>query len=205
MRRIFSRFSFIPTAVVASIVTGLVFFGLSGQSGQNVDQSPVILKEIQELGQLRTVSQHVSRVYDYETHRSPSGWSVSIPFAREIVAASTSNKVLISAEADVQAGVDLSLARVVGDEKQYTIFLPEPLVYEPVVRFKVHNQKRGLFWKDLNITSKAQEGFAEVAEQSSIEGGILEVAKSNAHSQISGLLNEIGHKNIKIVFTANNG
>ena len=200
VRKVQNRFKTFVVTTIASVVAIGFVIGFNQNRAISHDTSPLILKEIQELGELRTVSHRVARVYEYETHRDAQGWTAAIPFANEIVAATTSNKVLLSAEADVQAGVDLSKARVVKSRMGTTIFLPEPQIYEPVVSFTVHNEKKGMLWKDINITGKAQREFSQVVKSSSRDSGILETAKSRTETLVSELAGKLGSQDISIVF-----
>lgn len=184
-------------------VTLLAVFGLSGRVAKT-DQTPMILEEVRRLGQLRTVSQRVNQVYDYETHRTPEGWAAHVPLVQEVVAATTSNRVLVRAVADVEAGVDLSRARVVREGGGTTIILPEAEVYEPVVKMQVFDQKDGLFWRDLNIGGKAESAFAERSVAGCVKDGILVTARENAANQLREVLKPLTNEPIAVRFEVKN-
>lgn len=178
-----------------------VFVGsLLPKAERGVSEGPLLLKEVQDLGELRAVSHRVSRVFEHETHRDVEGWGAHVPLAKQVVAATTSNKVLVSADADVQAGVDLSQAKLVERGSEWTLVLPDVQVYEPVVKVRVHGQKDGLFWRDLNIVGKAQEAFADEVVTASDRAGIRERAETNIRAQMQDLLGGMTEKPVSVTF-----
>ncbi len=163
-------------------------------------QGPILLQEVRDLGELRAVSHHVSRVFEHETHREPEGWAMNVPLARQVVAATTRNKVLVSAEGDVQAGVDLSQAELTEGPNEWTVRVPAVTVFEPVVKVFVHGQRDGLFWRDLNIVGKAEEDVSNDMVEASLQAGIRERAEKNISAQLKGLFAPMTEKPVRVVF-----
>lgn len=204
MRRIESPRRWKLWFVLGAIAVFAFFFNLIlPKPGPTVPVGPVVLKEVRDLGELRTVSHHASRVFEYESHRQPEGWSEHVPFAREVLAAATSNKVLVSAEGDIQAGVDLTRAEVKETANSIEISLPAVEVFEPVVKLQVHNQKDGVFWRDLNIVGKAEEEVAGDMIAAAKSAGIQERAEKNVEETLSNLVEGISDKPVKVTFSPN--
>ena len=161
---------------------------------------PILLKEVRDLGELHTVANHYSRVFSFESSKEVEGWASNIPMARQVVNAATRNKVLVTAEGEVEAGIDLSKAEISPNVNGWTVTLPDPKVYDPNVELTVHGQKDGLFWRDLNVVNKARTKAGNDMVQAGIDNGILVKAKENAVSQVSNLLKGMTEKEIKVVF-----
>jgi hypothetical protein len=141
---------------------------------------PLILSKVQALGELRTARYSYQHVFEQTSSREPQDWARMIPGASSLVVASTRNTALASATAQVDAGVDLSKAKLDGQ----TIVLPEPSIYRPLVDLKLHQVRPGTFWRDDNMALRATEAMRLRVTQAARKQGIAEEAKRNALAAI---------------------
>ncbi|CAN5560644.1 hypothetical protein BH11ARM2_BH11ARM2_25000 [soil metagenome] len=173
-------------ATIAALGVGLL---LGGRFATRSDEStpwagPLVLERVKALGDLHTVNHTYQRVFEYETAQDADGMWSAIPAASEIVHAATRNTALVSATGSVEAGVDLTKAHWEGQ----TLVLPTPKMYEPNVQLHVHDEKTGLFWRDVNLAPKATESARVEFRSAAIRSGILKTAQENAEKQVRALV-----------------
>jgi hypothetical protein len=148
---------------------------------------PMLLKRVQALGELHTASYSYENVFEHRTHLQPRGLLAAFPGVGSLTEAATRNAALVSTDGTVEAGIDLSRARIDANR----IVLPRARMYEPQVHAKLHQVKRSPFWRDenlaLNAVSDAKERMAGAAR----EQGILADAEKNAIEQVKRLAPQV--------------
>jgi hypothetical protein len=145
---------------------------------------PLILRQVQSLGELHTARYAYENVYEHHTHLRPQGVLAVFPGASSIALAATRNSALVSADGTVEAGVDLSQARIEANQ----IVLPRARMYEPQVHAKLHQVRRGMFWRDENLALDAVGDAKERMAGAAREQGILSEAEKNAVAQVRRLV-----------------
>lgn len=151
---------------------------------REVFPAPMLLKQVQAMGDLHTASYAYENVYTHQTYVRPRGVLASFPGAEEVARATTRNVALVSADGTVEAGVDLKQARLEGKR----IVLPHARIYEPQVHAQLHDVKRGLFWRDEGLAYGALNDAKERMAGAAREGGILAEAEKNAVGEVRRLV-----------------
>jgi hypothetical protein len=162
--------------------------------------APPILERVQAIGNLHTARYTYQNVFEHQTSLKPAGWATYVPGATGMVHASTRNTALLSAQAVVEAGVDLSQAQVeptLGGRSR--LILPRAQVYTPNVEAKVHNSRAGFFWYDRNLSLDAVRSLKLRIREAAVRQGIREEAEKNAEKQLKALVPEI-ETSYEIVF-----
>jgi hypothetical protein len=145
---------------------------------------PLLLQKVQALGELHTARYTYQHVFEQQTSRKPQEWAQAVPMVASLVRASTTNSGLVSATAQVEAGVDLSQAKLEGS----TLIVPKPHVYRPAVEARMHEVRRGLLWRDDNLALTAVGAMETRVRTAAVEQGILTEAEKNARKQLQTLL-----------------
>lgn len=161
---------------------------------------PLILKEVREMGELHLVAHEYEHVMEHETHREAAGWAKSVPGVSDLVAASTRNRGLVTVRGTVEAGIDLSQAYGSTRGDLVVLHVPEPVLYAPNVTTRVHSQKRGLFWRDVNFATDAESTAGKNFLTASQERGILEAARKQAVRTLESLVLETGGGRVVVEF-----
>lgn len=188
---------------VAVLAGGLWFvsqFVGSINGSRSVVQVAPLLEKVQALGELHAVKYTYRDVHEYETSREPTGVLASLPGGAELVQASTRNTALMSFTGTVEAGVDLSQAKIEKSAAGVTVKLPAPEVYPANVSADVHELKRGLFWRDQGIATEAIEDAKVRFRATSIRQGILKEARANIEKQVSELAGDLAGTKVAVVF-----
>ncbi|MCW5939595.1 MAG: DUF4230 domain-containing protein [Fimbriimonadaceae bacterium] len=147
----------------------------------------VILKEVQTLGELRTVRHTYRDVLRCATSREPADWAAPIPGAAGVVRTLTKNDAIVTYLAEVDAGVDLTRAKLVEEASGPVIVLPRAQIYPPRVKVRIEWRNTGLFWRDENLAAAAQRE-AEAKVTNAAEGSrIIERAESEVRDRLSQL------------------
>ena len=169
--------------------------------------SAPLVKEIQQLGNLHTVRYNVHDVLEHQRAIEPEGWVSSLPGAKSLYDFATMNKVLVTAEGGVEAGLDLSkvteenVSRIVTpDGTRFRIKLPRAQVYAPEVHVKVMDRKSGIFWSDENIVPDVTEIAATRFREAALKSNILATAETNALQRLCKMQSLIGAGNVEFYF-----
>jgi hypothetical protein len=148
-----------------------------------VDDVPLIVRSVKELGFLQTAEMNLSDAFQFATNKSAEGPVASVPGMNELVRSATLNSVWVQASGKVTAGVDLSKAQIRIDRDTVHVQLPHLEVQSPSVELKLLNDKKGLFWRDDEILLKAireaRRRFAASSDQLGIERTAFEGASRN--------------------------
>lgn len=157
------------------------------------EQKPDILA-LREMGDLATVEYTVTKIIKANDNRT--WYKIG------------DRKILMSCEARIKAGVDLSAINrnnFAIDGKNVTLTLPPPKIISlniPPENIKVEYEEVNIF-RDPYKTGE-RDALAAQAEQqirNSIDSlGILNQAKANTSLFVSKFLNQLGYENIRIVW-----
>lgn len=175
------------------------FIGSIGGSRTVVRVAP-LLERVQALGELHAVKYTYRDVHEFETTREPEGVLASLPGGTEVVHATTRNTALMSFTGTVEAGVDLSKAKVERSATGITLKLPAPKVFPANVVADVHEVKRGLFWRDQAIAARAIEDAKARFRETSVRQGILNDAKTNIRKQVAQLAGDLSGTPVRVAF-----
>lgn len=145
---------------------------------------PMLLKQVQSLGELHTASYSYENVFEHKTHIEPRGMLAALPGAASVAEFATKNSALVSADGTVEAGVDLAKAKVDANR----IVLPHARIYEPQVHTRMHQVRRSPFWRDENLALDALSDVKARMAGAAREGGILRDAEKNAVAQVEKLV-----------------
>ncbi|MEZ0324934.1 MAG: DUF4230 domain-containing protein [Fimbriimonas sp.] len=167
---------------------------------QQVVPMPLILQKVQALGELHTARYTYQHVFEQTSSRTPEDWTNYVPGAPSLIRASTQNSALVSATAEVEAGVDLSRASVRDEGGVKVLVLPRPHVYRPKVDARVNNARPGVFWRDNNLALKAVNSMEVRVRQAALTQGIVAEAEKNALKSVSALVADLGPSGPRIVF-----
>jgi hypothetical protein len=177
----------VVVGVAAVFAVGMWFGGIRRASDGVARETvplPMLLKEVQALGELHTASYSYENVYTHRTHAEPQGLLAAMPGAGQIARLTTTNEALVSADGTVEAGVDLAKAQI----ESGRIVLPRARMYEPQVHARFHQVKRGLLWRDEDLAFGAIRDAKERMAGAAREGGILAEAEKNAVDQVRRLV-----------------
>lgn len=187
--------------IVALLFLGAMFgIGISNPGRSTGSTTPLILSQVRNMGELRTVSHSYSQVFEHETAIDPEGWAANIPFAKQAVNAATRNRALVSVNGEVHAGIDLSKAQIRENWQGIHVRLPRATVYPPAVTARMHSQKDGMLWRDINIGYKAEQEAAKRMEDASRNKGILSDAEKQATKIIRELVKPMTEKKVIVEF-----
>jgi hypothetical protein len=117
----------------------------------------------------------------------------------------TKDRILLRANADVLAGIDLSVTKaenVQTNGDSVTITLPAPALVSKDITYQVYDRQQGWFAatnKDLQSAAEAQ-ARADIV-RTACEKGILHEAQMNAESALRSFLLNLGFKQVSFVAT----
>lgn len=178
---------------------------LSGgnRSSSEVVQTPLLLEATKRLGQLRTARHEFSRILEVESHREPQDWARYVPGAASLVTASTRNTGLIRTQGYVEAGVDLSKAKITREAHAYVVQIPSSQIMGVEAKAWVVHRKPGMFWNDDNLSARGVEQARREYRAASEQKGILKQADEEAKARLQALLGEIADQPVQIEFLPN--
>jgi len=175
-------------------------FGGFHQTAPAEPQVAPLLEQVQALGDLHAVKYTYRDVHEFQTTEEPSDWLAAVPGSVDVVHAATQNTALMSYTGAVEAGVDLSKAKIVRSSKGICVRLPDPKVYPPNVSAQVHDLHRGWIWHDISIVPSAIEDAKLRFRTASLKQGILDEAKKNVRARILTLSHGFSNLPVTISF-----
>ena len=184
---------------VALVATAYAAFLLGGK-GHEPQTTPLIAERLQSIGELHLVAANFQGVIDHTTSQEAADWAKPIPFADQIVRSATANHGLVEVRGRVDAGIDLTQAKVTTTDRQITVYLPEPTIYEPNVDATVHGQKAGLFYRDENFGLKARRAAAQQMKSSTDNANTMRLAREKAAQTIKSLVLPVDGRPVVCVF-----
>jgi hypothetical protein len=177
--------------------TGLGLFhlisNLRGERTQiNVDQ-PTVVRQIQQLQRLETVSYTMDKIISGEHDNA---------YLPKFLAG---DRLLLVVHGEVVAGINLAGVQpsdVIIQGQKISIHLPTAEVFGTRIdnaRTKVYSRDTGLFSSpDPNLESEVREEAERQLLQAALQDGILKTAADNARSTISGMLKGFGFHEVDI-------
>jgi hypothetical protein len=182
---------------LVSLSTGLGLFhfisSLRGARTQiNVDQ-PTVVRQIQQLQRLETVSYTMDKIISGEHGNS---------YLPKFLAG---DRLLLVVHGEVVAGINLAGVQpgdVLIQGQKISIHLPAAEVFSTRIdnaRTKVYSRDTGLFSSpDPNLESEVREEAERQLLQAALQDGILKTAADNARTTVSGMLKGFGFHEVDI-------
>jgi hypothetical protein len=163
-----------------------------GQTRINVDQ-PTVVRQIQQLQRLETVSYTVDKIISGERTNA---------YLPKFLAG---DRLLLMVHGEVVAGIDLGSLQpgdVLVQGQKVSIHLPVAEVFSTRIdnaRTKVYSRDTGLFSSsDPNLESEVREEAERQLHQAALQDGILKTAADNGRSTILGMLKGLGFHEVNI-------
>jgi hypothetical protein len=159
--------------------------------GRTVVTRETVVQGIQSISQLATAKYTIQTIVEIEDQ----GFFGPL----------TSDRILLRANADVLAGIDLGAIdaeQVRTNGESVAIVLPPPMLVSKDITYQVYDRQRGWFAatnKDLQSAAEAQARADIVA--TACEKGILKEAQANAESSLRVFLLNMGFKQISFTAT----
>ena len=187
----------ILTGVLVWLSTGLgllhLISVLRGSPTQfNVDQ-PTVVRQIQQLQRLETVSYTADKIISGEHANA---------FLPNFLAG---DRLLLVVHGEVVGGInlaDLQPGDVEIQGQKVSIHLPQAEVLSTRIdnaKTRVYSRDTGLFSSpDPNLESEVREEAERELQQAALQDGILKTAAENARSTISGMLKGLGFREVDI-------
>src|SRR5580700_537164 len=193
------RMKWAACGVVAGVLLAVIFFLfsrniLSEAPAVRTLNASVVVHEIQRLNELVSVKYTVQKVVGLEEKKVPLG----------------SEKLLLFVQAEVLAGIDLSVLAP-GDvkmlsDKRVRIALPPPKIVHIVIDDKETKvwDRRITWWTpwvpfNPDLERQARLAASDAIERAAIDMGILDQARRNAEAGIRSLLETLGIKSVTVV------
>lgn len=163
-----------------------------GRSQINVDQ-PTVVRQIQQLQRLETVSYTMDKIISGEHANA---------FLPKFLAG---DRLLLVVHGEVVGGINLAALRpgdVLVQGQKVSIHLPAAEVFSTRIdnaRTKVYSRDTGLFSSpDPNLESEVREEAERQLQQAALQDGILKTAAENARSTISAMLHGFGFHEVDV-------
>jgi Protein of unknown function (DUF4230) len=163
----------------------------SGRTQMNVDQ-PTVVRQIQQLRRLETVSYAVDKIISGE-HENPYLPTFLV-----------SDRLLLVVHGEVIGGVDLAKLQpsdVSTQGRSITIHLPAAEVFTTRLdnaQTRVYSRDTGLFSSpDPNLETEVRQEAERQLESAARQDGILKLADQNARTTISSMLTALGFTSIQ--------
>ena len=177
--------------------TGIGLFALmgllhGGGTRINVGQ-PTVVRQIQQLQRLETVSYSMDKIISGEHSNA---------YLPKFLAG---DRLLLLVHGEVVAGINLTGLQpsdVLIEGQKVSIRMPTAEVFSTRIdnaKTKVYSRDTGLFSSpDPNLESEVREEAERQLQQDALQGGILKIAADNAGSTISGMLKGFGFREVDI-------
>jgi hypothetical protein len=167
--------------------------GLRGGRVQiNVDQ-PTVVRQIQQLQRLETVSYTMDKIISGEHANA---------YLPKFLAG---DRLLLVVHGEVIGGIDLANLRpgdVLVRGQKVSIHMPAAEVFSTRIdnaKTRVYSRDTGLFSSpDPNLESEVREEAERQLQQAALQDGILKTAADNARSTITGMLQGFGFHEVDI-------
>jgi Protein of unknown function (DUF4230) len=163
-----------------------------GRTQFNVDQ-PTVVRQIQQLQRLETVSYTMDKIISGEHSNS---------YLPNFLAG---DRLLLVVHGEVIGGINLGRLQpgdVLVQGQKVSIHLPAAEVFSTRIdnaRTRVYSRDTGLFSSaDPNLESEVREEAERQLQQAALQDGILKTAADNARSTISGMLYGFGFHEVDI-------
>jgi hypothetical protein len=180
----------------------LALFSVMGRNGTAPREIPTapVLQKLRALGELHTARFEYSDVVNHGSYQKPDGMLASFPGFDAMARATTSNKALLDVRGSVEAGVDLKGLSATNTPAGLRISLPNPRAYPPQVDARLFSVKKGLFWRDDNVTLDAVQVAKDRLAAAALQQGLLKHARKEAESRVRSLAESFGAKVAEVRF-----
>ncbi len=156
--------------------------------------SVTVVKQVRSLARLESAQYTIEKVITAETGQGTLGSLFG-------------DRLLFVAHGDVIAGVDLSKLQpsdvVVNPDGSVTIILPAPEIFVASLdnqKSYVYDRQTGLLTKgDTNLETLARQAAENEIRKGAIEGGVLNLAQSNAENFVEKFLRSLRFTEVVIV------
>src|ERR1700730_2453517 len=182
----------VGTLVCLPTGLGLLHLLRAGRTRIDVDQ-PTVVRQIQQLRRLETVSYTVDKIISGER---PNAFLPKFLIG---------DRLLLVVHGEVVGGIDLAALQpgdVAIQGHKASIHLPAAQVFSTRIdnaRTKVYSRDTGLFSSpDPNLESEVREVAERQHQQAALQDGILKNAADNARSTISSMLQGFGFHEVDI-------
>ncbi len=162
---------------------------------QTLASPAVIVERLQPLSRLETARQTTTHVVEVKASNGLPDWLAG-------------ERVLLIAQAEAVAGIDLSQLRkedirVQGD--RVSLLLPPPQIFSVHLnesQTRVYDRRRGIFVlrPDREIESRARQQAIQEAHEAAVRGTLLTFARQNAVEQLTQLLQGVGVQRVEVQF-----
>ncbi len=184
----------ITTAVTSSVTARPVF--TPSTTRVVVHPTPDVLRSVQGLARLESVTYHMEKVIDLREEQSHLFGMVRADDA-----------IVLVAVGEVIAGVDLSElrpgdVRVDASARRATLTLPQPRVFFARLdseRTHVHSRSTDLLARrGVGLESRARQEAERSISAGALEAGILERARQGAGQTVSSLVRSLGFDTVEL-------
>lgn len=177
--------------IVCAIVIGIVV----GYNKYKISESKTTKIGFENIGELATQAAYCTEVSVTEDGKQLFG--MRIPF--------TQSKYIYSYDTVVKAGIDFGEVEWEVAEKKIEIKIPEVKILSNEIdmdSFKVYHEDESIFNQiTLTETNDSLKELTRKAEEDAVENGILENARSNAETILTGFFSNVEEfKDYEIIF-----
>ncbi|MCU1284138.1 MAG: hypothetical protein JWO13_488 [Acidobacteriales bacterium] len=172
--------------------SGLMALLRGSRTTINVDQ-PTVVRQIQQLQRLETVSYRMDKIISGEHDN---------PYLPKFLAG---DRLLLVVHGEVIAGVDLAKlqpADVSVNGSTLSIHLPDAELFTTRIdngRTRVYSRDTGLFTSpDPNLESEVRTEAERQLQQAALQDGILKTANQNARNTVSTMLKGFGFVQVEL-------
>ncbi|OUP62952.1 DUF4230 domain-containing protein [Sellimonas sp.] len=194
-------FRFVKKHLTRRILTGILIVliivaGIIGLRKTIFSDSQTTKIGFEDIGELATQSAYCTQVNVTDSSRELFG--AKIPF--------TQSKYIYSYDVVVKAGFDFEEIEWSKNDKTIEVKLPEAKILSSEIdldSFKVYHEQESIYNQiTLEENNEALAKLKETAEKDAIENGLLENARSNAETILTGFFgNEYDLDKYEIIFT----
>lgn len=188
---------YIPVKIILTIAILAAVFGAGvGVRSVLVSGNKLTKLGFEDIGELATQSAYCTQVNVTDSSRELFG--AKIPF--------TQSKYIYSYDVVVKAGFDFEEIEWSKNDKTIEVKLPEAKILSSEIdldSFKVYHEQESIYNQiTLEENNEALAKLKETAEKDAIENGLLENARSNAETILTGFFgNEYDLDKYEIIFT----
>lgn len=174
---LFAKIAVVLILIIA-IVLALLF------SSKHSNKSQITKLGFDDIGELATQAAYATEVNVTESSRNLFG--VNIPF--------TQSKLIYSYDVAVKAGYNFAeiSADADSENKIINVYLPEAKIISTELdldSFKIYHEKESIFRPvTMEENNEALKNMENDARENAVENGILEMARTNAESLLTGFI-----------------
>ncbi len=173
--------------------------GSTGSTTLTQTQQTVILERIRAMGDLRTAEASYSDLIDHRSWQTPGAEWSAVPGVASLVRAGTENRHVVKTTGKVEAGFDLSQARIASTSPgSVVVFLPPVHYMVRIEDAQAVESKRALFWRNENGNFEAERAAKNLFLESAKQSRLSEDAERNAEKLLQVLLSSFGVNTVEV-------